>query len=672
MRLLVSFLLIAAPGLAQHYDAPVSAPGWARTLRAYGLLPREASPPALVVLDPSAETLPAAAEEALRQGQTLILTGHSPISRHFGIQPSKDSIEVRQARSTTRPSLPLIWAQAEALPRAELSSQWHVDTWERWTAAPLVATRRLGAGALLWTATTIGEKGYEKFPFLPQALRRVGVASPARARNLSAFFDASHRLRADLPYLAARWREAGISVLHVTSWQFDGASPERATWLARLIDTCHEHGIAVYAWLELPHVSDRFWDAHPQCREKTLSGADAHLDWRRLINLVNPACSAAAEASVLALLRSYDWDGVNLGELYFESLEGYDNPTRFTPFSADALAYFEAKLSAPPLVVLNDPSQRQRFLDARASLAADLQNTWLAKLATLRAERPDFDLMLTHIDDRFDTGMRNALGADSARLLASTEGMDIAFLIEDPATVWHLGPERYQEIRRRYHGLTREPRRLAIDLNIVERYQDVYPTKQQTGVELLQLVHQASQNFDAVALYFEASLQPEDLPLLAPAAARLRSWRREGSAVHLDLAAPAWIAVSGPVLLDGVLWPIQRAGEVLVPSGTHELRPASAQAPFTWDAANLGLEGLEAREGTWLLRYSSRTQAWISSAQPFAVTLVNGQKKTARLAPGGRWIVSLPRGDRREVTVESAGSSSATPLAGPPVGPARN
>ena len=51
-----------------------------------------------------------------------------------------------------------------------------------------------------------------------------------------------------------------------------------------------------------------------------------------------------------------------------------------------------------------------------------------------------------------------------------------------------LGPQRYQTIAERYLPLT-PPDRLAIDLNIVDRYQNVYPTKQQTGTELFQLVH---------------------------------------------------------------------------------------------------------------------------------------------------------------------------------------
>ena len=45
--------------------------------------------------------------------------------------------------------------------------------------------------------------------------------------------------------------------------------------------------------------------------------------------------------------------------------------------------------------------------------------------------------------------------------------------------------------------LTPRSDKLAIDINVVERYQDVYPTKQQTGTELFQLVHLACERVSA-------------------------------------------------------------------------------------------------------------------------------------------------------------------------------
>src|SRR2546421_283674 len=91
--------------------------------------------------------------------------------------------------------------------------------------------------------------------------------------------------------------------------------------------------------------------------------------------------------------------------------------------------------------------------------------------------------------------MKDGIGADVTRVLPQLETYDFTFLIEDQATVWNLGPQRYPEIAKRYEPLTQHAGKLAIDINIVDRYQDVYPTKQQTGTELFQLVDLASTAF---------------------------------------------------------------------------------------------------------------------------------------------------------------------------------
>lgn len=72
-------------------------------------------------------------------------------------------------------------------------------------------------------------------------------------------------------------------------------------------------------------------EAHPAWREKTAAQQDAALDWRKLMNLTNCECFEVAADGVRRLLDRFDWDGVNLAELYFESLEGIGNSSRFTP-----------------------------------------------------------------------------------------------------------------------------------------------------------------------------------------------------------------------------------------------------------------------------------------------------------------------------------------------------
>ena len=279
---------------------------------------------------------------------------------------------------------------------------------------------------------------------------------------------------------------------------------------------------------------------------------------------------------------------MNLAELYFESLEGYANPARFTPFNALVRAEFQARQGFDPQELYQpggansyarNPAALRKFLDYRAALAARLQEGWLTRLYALRQSQPHLDLVLTHIDDRFDPSMRDKLGADVPLLLGSAQRRGVTFLVEDPATVWHLGPERYAEIARRYAALTKRADLLAIDLNITERYQDVYPVKQQTGTELFQLVRSAAESFERVALYFENSILPPDWPLLAAAAAPVRQAAWTGSDLEIDSPRPVSVAWKGCALVDGRAWPVQDGERVLVAAGNHKLSPCQELPP---------------------------------------------------------------------------------------------
>src|SRR5204862_199725 len=179
-----------------------------------------------------------------------------------------------------------------------------------------------------------------------------------------------------------RWRSAGIAALHVAAWHFYESNPERDKYLERLIEACHRNGILIYAWFELPHVSEKFWTDHPEGREKTGLLQDAHLDWRRLMNLQNRQCFEAVAKDVKSLIARFDWDGVNLAELYFESLEGQTNLARFTPFNDDVRSDFKAWKGVDPLQAFERKNEAlmKDFLSFRAGLARKMQKEWIAEI----------------------------------------------------------------------------------------------------------------------------------------------------------------------------------------------------------------------------------------------------------------------------------------------------
>ncbi len=244
--------------------------------------------------------------------------------------------------------------------------------------------------------------------------------------------------------------------------------------------------------------------------------------------------------------------------------------------------------------VRTDDASRRKFLDFRAGLARRMQEEWIAEVETSRRARPELDLVLTHVDDRFDTGMRDAIGADAARVLPLLDTRSFTFLIEDPATVWHLGPERYSAIAERYRALTPHKDKLAIDLNIVERYQNVYPTKQQTGTELFQLVHRAAASFARVALYFENSLLPPDLQLLPSAAAAVSRIERMGPKTVVDSAGGVGIPWTGGAKVDGQFWPVQDDETLWLPARSPRRR---ARTPHRRSASIAPEWRVESRAG---------------------------------------------------------------------------
>jgi hypothetical protein len=651
MRLLVSFLFlnVVLAGEPQlHFSVIGPEPGaWPQILSSVGFVRQDSDLAKVFVLRAAT---PASKQwaERVERGAFVILEGESPVAESFGFRGGRERVRIGSVIDARRAKLPIIWQKTLETPRFTVPATARIFATERWTGAPVLAGYRQGAGAVLWVTTTPGDQGYERFPYLLHALADLGLEAPFRSTRLWAFFDYSYRTRVDLDYFASRWRAAGIGALHVAAWHFYEADPERDGYLNNLITACHRKGILVYAWLELPHVSEKFWNDHPEWREKTAVLQDAHLDWRKLMNITNRDCFRAVSEGVKSLVGRFDWDGVNLAELYFESLEGASNPARFTPMNDDVRSQFREAGGFDPLELFSarkDAASLRAFLDFRAELARRMQQDWMEQIGALRAVRPNLDLVLTHVDDRFDTGMKDAIGADAARALPLIAEHDFTFLIEDPATIWHLGPKRYPEIAKRYEPLTSRFDKLAIDINVVDRYQDVYPTKQQTGTELFQLAHLASGAFPRVAVYFENSILTPDLKFLPSAAADVRRAERIGSRWEIESPKGVGVAWAGAAQVDGKPWPVADGATVWLPAGTHSLEafagpPVSRILDFNGD-----LHTAEALPNELLVAYSSSSRAIaVLERHPASIEIDGAENAVAALAAGPHWALLLPRG----------------------------
>ncbi len=281
-----------------------SGPVWAATLPYFSVLSEDAGAWPAILSSIGLERQPAGVSHVfvartgaaastewvarVNGGAILILEGESSLAEMFGFRRGKDNVKVNSLLDVHRPALAIIWERGLELPVFDLPAGARVFARERWSKAPMMAGLRRGAGAVLWVSVPPGERGYERFPYLLNALCDLGLEPPFRSARLWAFFDSAYRSRVDLDYFAARWRKSGIAALHVAAWHFYDARPGTGRRISRrLIEACHRQGILVYAWLELPHVSEKFWNEHPEWREKTAVLQDAQLDWRKLMNLAN-------------------------------------------------------------------------------------------------------------------------------------------------------------------------------------------------------------------------------------------------------------------------------------------------------------------------------------------------------------------------------------------------
>lgn len=595
---------------------------------------------------------------SLAEDQIVIVEGNSPAAKALGFTTKSETVAIRQICDIHAPQMHVIWEHPLTLPVEQLPPGYTVFASEKWKNIPVLAGKRTKHGAVLWLASGPGATGIERYPYLLQALTDLGLTIPARSTTLWAFFDSSYRIQADPDYLARHWRAAGISELHVAAWHNMEPTPTQDGYLRKLIDACHRNAILVYAWLELPHVSEKFWADHPAWREKTALGQDAQLDWRKLMNLQNPDCKREIGKELNTLIQRFDWDGINLSELYFESLEGASNPARFTPMNDDIRAEFKEISGWDPKLLFDptssyyagkNPLALRKFLDYRAVLASRMQSDWLDVIDRSKTAKPYLDLVLTHIDDQFQPGIRDELGADIARSLPRIEAHHSTLLVEDPATLWNLGPDRYAKLASQYAKLAAHRDQLAIDINVVERYQDVYPTKKQTGVELFELVHQAAESFGQVALYFESSLERQDMPLLAAAATTAQLNKIKPDELQIDAPQPTRVLWQGPVQIDGRVWPVQDGAAVLVPAGRHTLLPAAIHSPLTIADFNGEIRSATVAGKHVDLAYSSRSRAIAVLAQSASSIQIDGipyQKpqlgnKTTILLPAGQHVLSL-------------------------------
>ncbi len=300
MRLRAKFGLVligcaaSLPAATFHYHIAGDDPGpWPQIFSSIGITRAAGGPANLFVVRNVAPGSVPQWIQRIEQGGIVVLEGQGELAAALGITPSNQRVVVRSIVDQHAPKLPIIWESPLEIPVFNVPKD-AGDSGHR-ALGPRAGDRgfasRHGRGAVDRRAA--GQRRLRALSVPAAGAPRSRRAAAFPERTLWAFFDGAYRSRVDLDYFAERWRKAGIGALHVAGWHYYEQNPESDEYLRRLIEACHRKAILVYVWLELPHVSEKFWDEHPEWREKTAILQDAQLDWRKLMNLNNPDCFAA-------------------------------------------------------------------------------------------------------------------------------------------------------------------------------------------------------------------------------------------------------------------------------------------------------------------------------------------------------------------------------------------
>ena len=208
MRLRSSLLWMAAlPAAGANFTYHIAGNqpgGWPVVLASIGLLSGSVREAGVVVIPGGASTSEPNWASRVERGTILVLEGDSALAASFGFRAGAERVTVRSTDEIRAPKLKVVWEKPLDVARFEVPEDARVLARERRTGAPLVASLRRGSGGVLWLAAPPGPHGYDRFPYLPQALRDLGLDPQFRSSRLWAFFDSAYRARVDLEYFAPR------------------------------------------------------------------------------------------------------------------------------------------------------------------------------------------------------------------------------------------------------------------------------------------------------------------------------------------------------------------------------------------------------------------------------------------------------------------------------------
>jgi len=638
----------------------VSAEGYGSSLRE--------RPPLLIVPEREGQQLGPTLVQTLLHGveggMPLLLDGSTPLAGELGVKAIGSRSVITRYGWDRYAEDPVLLPARLVYSRFQVSPVLQVLAFDPKHKAPLVVSGSRGQGRFIYSAIPLEpQEGmvFQYLPFLAQAIvDELHVAPSLAADNLCVYVDAGGDPKADPAAVAAQLKSWSVREVHLAAFYTSQAFRE---FVPRFIAAAHREGISVYAWLEYPMVSREFWDQHPQWREVTASGHPAIMDWRYHMALEDPACFQAVAELTRRLVLDFDWDGVDLAELYFEGDPGiFKDPEDFTPMHPTFRQMFKKRYGVDPREMFDpdsplygprNPDLRSELQEYRVELITQLTENFLETLAACRAQKPYLQTTLTVIDALRDPGVTERFGVDPARLLALQKRFGFAVEIEDPYTVWNSSPDRYRAIGEYYRPRLQPGTPFSIDVNVVDRIPPGRPLNKPRGLELYELVANVAKNVDLITLYAFSTFSPDDMrlvPFVLGAEQMASGPPDEGTILARRQLLWRTDALGKTVYLDGQEWPCRSDSQVLIPAGTHRVstRPQAddaGQSPLRIESLNGTILGAEQSGQHVRFTYESRGRCYVTLNRAPATVLCDGAPGVAKvLSDGGRVCLVLPQG----------------------------
>ena len=409
-------------------------------------------------------------------GGNIVLDSKTDLAKEFGIQYASTRIDVRHIRDKLFPEEQIVWRNAELVNKFDSDNLDKIFCTDEVTETPMVIGKHYGKGKILYINSRFdshSQQGYSQYPFFLEYVQRFFQLRPiVRREQVEVFFDPGFRHLYSVENLIRSWVSNGIRVIHVAGWH---EYPKYTYDYARLIRLAHANGILVYAWLEPPQVSQMFWMKHPEWREKNIFGDDAKPAWRYPIALTDTECVNAIIKEYNSFLGAFDWDGVNLAELYFESGRGFEEPKLFTPAHLSAKIDLKRKYGIDLKTAFDslsssywktNDSVKNIIVNYRVQKLSAVYELLLSNFKEISKSKPGFQTIVTALDNFGSPELREQFGIDMRNIIDLQKRYGFTLQVEDPQSKWSTNPRRYIDIGKEYSRLI-DSSKLMLDLNIL-------------------------------------------------------------------------------------------------------------------------------------------------------------------------------------------------------------